>query len=166
MDMHRIRRKPLGAKSLTGTINLRGNPVSLATLAGLIPLGASAKKYVDGAVSGIGSGWLPASGGTITGLASESVAYSYFTPTTGTTVSLTGVPIVVIDPAATIAALTISLPSSPADGLTFIIGFTRQVTSITWANGTIGGTSLTSRVAGGHMHATYLATPGKWFLNG
>jgi hypothetical protein len=63
---------------LTGTINLRGNPVSLATLASLIPLGASAKKYVDGAVAG----------------------------------------------------------------------------------------AISSRTAATHIHATYLATLGKWFLNG
>jgi len=134
---------------------IQANPVSLAKIAGMMQTSGF---FPDT------SGLLPASGGTITGLASKSVALNYAAPLTGTTVSLTGAPFAVIEPAGTLAALTVALPSSPTDGLAIVIGFTRAITAITWSNGTVAAVAPATIAAGTHVQAVYRAASSRWFI--
>lgn len=93
--------------------------------------------------------------------------YAYFTPLTGTTVqcpsgSSTAAD-VIIDPAGTLATLTVALPTSPVDGQNVVIPFTQTITTLTLT--AVTGTILNAptTVSGGQtIEYKYIQTPNKW----
>lgn len=91
----------------------------------------------------------------------------YVAPATGATVNVgtSGYVRLRINPAATIAALTINLPSSPQDGDTVEISSTQIVTALTLSGGTIIG-ALTSMVVGGFAVYEYNSDSSQWFRTG
>lgn len=85
-----------------------------------------------------------------------------FTPTTGQTVTLANNQFNVINPAGTIAALTITFPASPQDNDHVRIKFTQAVTTITWTGGTPPAAPTTAAV-GTYLELTYDAASTTWF---
>lgn len=86
---------------------------------------------------------------------------TYFTPTTGTTISsVAGTNIV--EPSGTLLALTVNLPSSPANGDIVNITFTTIITGLTIANGTIIN-NLTTAVAGQSQAFIFRSANSKWY---
>lgn len=88
----------------------------------------------------------------------------YATPTTGQTVTCDGSSVVMINPAGTLATLTVTLPASPVDGQDVLICASQIVTALT-ITGTIVGTLTTLAVAG-FARFVYSATASKWFRAG
>lgn len=88
----------------------------------------------------------------------------YATPTTGQTVTGDGSQIIIINPAGTLAALTVVLPASPTDGQQCVLATSQILTSLT-ITGTIVGT-LTTLALGGFARFVYSATAAKWFRAG
>lgn len=88
-------------------------------------------------------------------------------PTVGQTVSLTRESIVyaLIEPAGTLATLTINMPSSPQDGDEVLIASSQILTALTMANGTLVGT-LTTLALGGFARFVYNTASTKWFRVG
>jgi hypothetical protein len=86
---------------------------------------------------------------------------SVSTPLTGA--SITPIPGQnnIINPAATIAALTIVLPSNPIQNESISFTFTQAVTTITWSGGTVVG--HTSATAGSQFILNYNADTNKWY---
>ena len=67
-------------------------------------------------------------------------AYDYQTPTTGYSyVFAAGTQVLVMNPAGTLAAVTITMPASPSDGMTITFSSTKQITALT-LNGNTGQT--------------------------
>lgn len=85
-------------------------------------------------------------------------------PTTGGTITLTngwGFQLLVVNPAGTLAALTLALPSTPIDGEILQITFTQAITALTVSGGTLLG--MPASVAAGFGSTwKYNATAGKW----
>lgn len=81
----------------------------------------------------------------------------YATPATGGTVTVNsnGYVKLVINPAGTLATLTVTFPGSPSDGDTINMGCTQIVTALTMNGGTISG-GLSSLAVG---------TAGTWTFN-
>lgn len=93
------------------------------------------------------------------------VTTQYAQPTTGQTVTASsGVNALLIDPAGTLAALTVVLPSAPVEGQVFMMGSSQIITAMT-ITGTIVGT-LTTLGAAGFARFCYSATASKWFRVG
>lgn len=89
----------------------------------------------------------------------------YAQPTTGQTVTANpGVAALFIDPAGTLATLTVVLPASPVEGQGFEMGSSQILTALT-ITGTIVGT-LTTLALGGFARFRYSATASKWFRTG
>jgi hypothetical protein len=89
----------------------------------------------------------------------------YSQPTTGTTITTNsgfGHLTHVIDPAGTLAALTITLPSNPRNGAKVTYAATQAVTALTWSGGTLG-IAQAGFTAGQHLTLTYVSSQGKWF---
>lgn len=84
-------------------------------------------------------------------------------PTTGQTVTLTRARMVLglINPAGTLAALTVVLPASSKDGDICTISTSQIITALT-ITGTIVGT-LTTLALGGTATFIYSGTSSKWF---
>lgn len=88
----------------------------------------------------------------------------YAVPTTGQTVTGDGSAVICINPAGTLAALTVVLPASPFDGQECTIATSQILTSLT-ITGTIVGT-LTTLALGGFARFVYSAQASKWFRAG
>lgn len=89
--------------------------------------------------------------------------YQVATPLTGATVAISnGFPLQIIEPAGTLAALTVTLPNSPAGGDIQKICFTQAVTTLTLNGGTIMN-AITSATAGLAVEYTYESGGGKWY---
>lgn len=88
-------------------------------------------------------------------------AIQYATPTTGQTVVANGSGALVVAPAGTLLALTVTVPSSPVDGQTFSIFSTQIITTLTMNGGTIAS-GLTTIGVNGAAHWKYSATAGTW----
>lgn len=87
-------------------------------------------------------------------------------PSTGSTVVVNqGTTALLLNPAGTLATLTITLPSSPKDGQMLTIATSQILTSLTVNGGTIVGT-LTTLALGGYAYFVYGATAAKWFRCG
>ena len=175
----RIAQGPAGAVSMTldgknqvaalpGKVVLQANGVSVAVTPQMI-----AKLAALLGTFSIGGGGGGASGGgdgsTDTGSEPMSIsqlllAYQYVQPLTGATVSIAaGVVTTTIDPAGTLAALTVALPSPPTDAQVQFVNFTQAVTSLTWTGGTLSN-APGSAAAGAAWTLQYQAASGKWFL--
>lgn len=98
------------------------------------------------------------------GLLGAPLSVQYAQPTTGQTVTGDGSRIILIDPAGTLATLTVVLPASPVNGQECIIAASQILTALT-ITGTIVGT-LTTMALGGFARFVYSATASKWFRAG
>lgn len=89
----------------------------------------------------------------------------YAAPTTGQTVTaLASTDVLQIDPAGTLATLTVVLPASPVDGQDFTVCTSQIITTLT-VTGSIVGT-LTTMALGGFARFSYSATAAKWMRAG
>lgn len=88
--------------------------------------------------------------------------HTIFTPTTGGTVSLTNNQYNIINPAGALLALTVNLPSSPANNDCVFIKFTQNVTTVTYGNGTVVD-GITAPTAGGLTVLTYDSGTTSWY---
>lgn len=88
-------------------------------------------------------------------------------PESGGTVNLTRADKVyaLLDPAGTLATLTVNLPSSPLDGDEVTLSTSQILTALTVGNGTIVGT-LTTLALGGFAKFVYNTASSKWFRCG
>ncbi len=85
----------------------------------------------------------------------------YFEPTTGATITtVTGDNI--INPAGTLATLTVNLPSSPVNGQKVHYTFTQIITALTFGNGTIVN-DITTSAAGDKIGWQFFAATGSWY---
>lgn len=91
----------------------------------------------------------------------------YTTPATGDTISVgtTGFIRLLINPAGSLLALTVSLPSTPTDGDILQMSSSQIVTGLTMSNGTIIG-ALTTLAVATFAQYTYSGTASKWFRSG
>lgn len=93
----------------------------------------------------------------------------YTTPATGATISLSQQrrQVVLINPAGTIATLTVNLPGTPNDGDIVTIGTSQTVTLLT-INGAGNAivSSLTTLLSGGSGRWIWNASAAKWFRIG
>lgn len=107
-----------------------------------------------------GAAWLrERNGGTATPIRYQ---HTIFTPTTGGTVNLVNGQYNIINPAGALLALTLNLPSSPANNDVVYIKFTQSITTVTYANGTVVD-GITAPTAGGLTVLTYYAGTTSWY---
>lgn len=109
---------------------------------------------------------LPLAGGV---LAAQSSPYQYATPTAGSTVTIAAnTPQLVLEPAGTLATLTIVLPTAPADGYLQNLSSTAIVTALTLSGG--GSDTVVNAIsaltAGGFAQYLYKASTTKWYRVG
>lgn len=106
----------------------------------------------------------PATSGTF-GLKGDAGTLQYATPTAGQTVTITTADTLIMEPAGTLATLTVAFPAA-SDGKKVTIASTQIVTTLTLtANGSDAFiTTLTAFVAGGF--ATFTARSTKWYRTG
>jgi hypothetical protein len=91
--------------------------------------------------------------------------YAYFTPLTGTTVQYPNATSdVILDPAGTLAALTVAFPTNPADGQNIVVSTSQTITTLT-LTATVGTVlnAPATLVAGTAFEYKYLLTQNKWF---
>jgi len=86
-------------------------------------------------------------------------------PVTGATVAIgnntTGL---ILEPAGTLATLTITLPTAPRDGQLLFISTIATITTLTVSGGAIGANQSPSTLtAGDSIRFVYQATGSKWF---
>jgi hypothetical protein len=88
-------------------------------------------------------------------------------PTTGATVAVTSGRniILIVNPAGTIATLTINMASTPTDGDQVTVASTQIVTALTMGNGTFVG-ALTRLAVAGFATYIYHSSIGKWLRIG
>lgn len=94
-------------------------------------------------------------------------AKQYATPTTGSTVTVnnTGYINLMLNPAGTLATLTVTLPGSPTDGDKVTVASSQIVTGLTMNGGTIIG-ALTTMAVGAFASYVYVSDATSWFRNG
>lgn len=87
------------------------------------------------------------------------------TPLAAATVSIANnVPGLIIEPAGTIATLTVAFPTAPRDGQMLFISATATVTSLTITGATFGASQgPTALTAGDSFRYIYVATGNKWY---
>jgi hypothetical protein len=88
--------------------------------------------------------------------------HTIFTPTTGGTVTLVSGQINIINPAGTLATLTLALPASPSNNDIISVAFTQAITSVSYSGGTVVG-SPTSSALGGQWYLTYDSGSSTWY---
>ena len=91
------------------------------------------------------------------------MATETFVPTTGNTLTLSGAnqSTVFVEPAGTLAALTLTMPSSPANGDLITIFSKQNVTAVTFSGGTVNG-APTNFSANGATTFVYSSASGQW----
>lgn len=94
-------------------------------------------------------------------------AKQYATPTTGQTVNVNtnGKVMLFINPAGTLVALTVALPSSPSDQDEVSIFASQAITTLTMSNGTVIG-PLTTMAIGTFAKYTYFSDTSSWARSG
>lgn len=94
-------------------------------------------------------------------------AVQYSAPTTGSTVTVnsSGNVKLLLNPAGTLATLTVTFPSSPSDGDMVQVGCSQIVTALTMNGGTIIG-ALGSFAVGGAGTWVFSATGSNWIKTG
>lgn len=114
----------------------------------------------SGLVDYNGAAWLrERNGGTATLVRYQ---HTIFTPTTGGTVNLVNGQYNIINPAGALLTLTVNLPSSPANNDVVYIKFTQNITTVTYANGTVVD-GITAPTAGGLTVLTYDSGTTSWY---
>lgn len=96
-------------------------------------------------------------------LAKKGLDTTFFAPLTGNTIVALLNKINVINPAATIAALTVTMPAGVTDEDRLELKFTRIVTSITLGGATLGTAAPTSAAVGTHLVFKWDAGTSKWY---
>lgn len=87
-----------------------------------------------------------------------------FVPATGDTVSVRAGYYSIIKPAAGLLALKIHLPASPQNGYAIELKFTQTITTLSYINGTVGGSALTSiSLANPYQKLVYNSSTGTWY---
>lgn len=96
-----------------------------------------------------------------------SAQIQYSAPTTGGTVTVSsgGLIKLLLNPAGTLATLTVTFPGGPSDGDTVQMGCTQIVTALTMNGGTIIG-SLAALAVGGSGTWVYSSTASSWIKTG
>jgi hypothetical protein len=95
-------------------------------------------------------------------------AYDYQTPTTGFSYTFAaGTQTLVMNPAGTLAAGTITMPAAPSDGMTITFSSTQQITALTLSGNTgqtvVGGP--TQLIANQPLSFIYRSTNTTWYAN-
>lgn len=85
-----------------------------------------------------------------------------FTPATGDNITTNIYTDNIVNPSGTIAALTITVPSNPANNDKTYFTFTQAVTAITWSGGTVVGLPTTA-AAGQQFYLIYDLTNNTWY---
>jgi hypothetical protein len=95
-------------------------------------------------------------------------AQQFAAPTTGQTVTVaTGDTWLVVTPAGTIAALTITLPSDRTDGETVIVNTSQTITALTVGGaGTTVNAAPTTLAANGFFEMRYTSVLNAWYRTG
>lgn len=93
--------------------------------------------------------------------------YDFQTPSTGFSYTFAaGTQVLVMNPAGTLATGTITMPSSPADGMTITFSSTEQITALTLSGNTgqtIGGTQVTLLPANSAVQFIYRLSTTTWY---
>jgi len=89
-------------------------------------------------------------------------AHTIFTPTTGNTITLLNNQQNIINPTASLAALTITFPTSPLNNDVVYIKYTQSVSSITYAGGTVIAGPVSAASGDGHWW-TYDSSSSSWY---
>lgn len=89
-------------------------------------------------------------------------AHTIFTPTTGGTVALVNNQYNIINPSGALLALTVNLPSSPANNDVVYIKFTQTISTVTYGNGTVVD-GITAPTAGGLTVLVFDSGTSKWY---
>jgi hypothetical protein len=108
-------------------------------------------------------------GGTQTVITAAAVAdgsYDYQTPATGGTVTLSNTKYhTIVDPAGTLATLTVNMPAAPIDGQYVDVRFSQVITSLTVSgNGNSIKGNPTSAAIGSQFSGIYRAANTTWYL--
>lgn len=95
-------------------------------------------------------------------------SYDYQTPTTGFSYTFAaGTQVLVMNPSVTLATGTITMPASPADGMTITFSSTQQITALTMAgNGATINNAITLLGAKQAVSYVYRATGTTWYILG
>lgn len=91
----------------------------------------------------------------------------YATPTTGSTVTIgsTGSTRLILNPAGTLVALTVTFPSTPSDGDFVQLCSSQAITTLTMNGGTVIG-ALTTAAIGTFASYIFNITTSSWFRIG
>lgn len=101
--------------------------------------------------------------GTTRGLGGVSnYLHSIFTPTTGQTVTLVRNQYNIINPAGALLALTVALPSSPANSTVVYIKFTQNITTLSYSGGTVAD-AITAPTVGSLIVLVYDSGTNIWY---
>jgi hypothetical protein len=96
-------------------------------------------------------------------------SYDFQVLTTGFSYTFaTGITTLIAAPAGTLAAGTITMPGSPADGMVITITTTQEITALTIAGGagqSIGGTQVSLMAANSSMSFVYRQSNTTWYNN-
>lgn len=87
---------------------------------------------------------------------------SYEIPIAGSTIYIQNT-YTVLNPAATLATLTIALPVAPKNGFVLNITSTKDITALTITYGDVVG-APTTLVANTPLHLIYIEATSKWFI--
>lgn len=93
-------------------------------------------------------------------------AYQYATPVAGASIVITNDPaFLILEPSATLATLTVTLPSTPSDGQVVRIATTAAVTALTLrgATGQTVKTAVTTLAAGAAVTFLYRSANSSWY---
>lgn len=153
------------ASEVTGTLPIANGGTNLTTYTtGDLPY-ASASNVLSKLAIGSTSQVLTVSGGIpswATPTTTNTWALTYFTPTTGSTiVAVAGTN--VVEPAGSLDALTVTLPTTPANGTICTFSFVTAITTLTFSGGTLAN-NITSTAAGGTVAFIYRTSNTKWYV--
>lgn len=141
------------SKDVFSITNNTGNATVLGNLSATYPVGTKTTDSI-----------LVRHGGKISSIPGGAIGYQHeiFTPTTGGTVSLINNAYNIINPTGALLALTVNLPSSPADGDVVYIKYTQNITTVIYGNGTVVD-GITAPTAGGLTVLLFNAGDSKWY---
>lgn len=153
------------APSASAELSLKAGTTTVAPM--IITGGTNLTTPVNGAIENDSTHLYYTSGGTRFQLDQQVGAlikyqHTIFTPTTGQTITLINGQYNIVNPAGTIAALTINLPSSPANNDTVYIKFTKIVSAVTYASGTVVD-GIASPVAGSLVVLVFDSGTSSWY---
>lgn len=156
------------AGSYVGSIGFINGDVGSLISANSYPAGVPYSTYSLSGTYIPGQVLLTSSTGVIVSDTNICYNYDYFAPLTGTTVLITQ-SYTLVNPAGTIAALTVDLPAAPVPGQTVHIAFSQVVTALTLAvsapgTATFIGTPITAAAVGTHVSYMYDINANAWFL--